>query len=425
MSERRTDRELDAILDGWMDEVAPDRAPARLLEETFARTMTSRQAGVYPWHKVGHGLPRLTLGGSRAVLIVTVLALVIIAAGLALGPGGGQEVVPSQPASPSPTIEPRSPSPSPPFAVIASPSAPDPTLVEAEASVAVDRPFAMTWDGEALWVLAEDGRLVRIDPATNDVTDTVPLGGASELYNGLSADPDSVWATRWTPGLVYRIDTVTRSITAQIETEFAKGVLVSDGAVWVANTHDGAVTRIDPATNTVAEVITVGPIGNSGPNWLASGLGSIWTGIPNASRVVRIDPVTNVIQASIPIPSAATPCGGIAVGDDAVWIPSCDGSNWLTRIDPTSNAVSAIVDMGGRGFLPLIVNGLPWISVDRGADPASIVRIDPATNQFDRVLSPGDGFRGGGDMVVAAGSLWVLDGASNRVLRLPLSAFGP
>jgi streptogramin lyase len=79
--------------------------------------------------------------------------------------------------------------------------------------------------------------------------------------------------------------------------------------------------------------------------------------------------------------------------------------------------------MGGRGFLPLIVDGSTWISVDRGADPASIIRIDPATNQFDRVLSPGDGFRGGGDMVVADGSLWVLDGASNRVLRLPLSAF--
>jgi streptogramin lyase len=173
----------------------------------------------------------------------------------------------------------------------------------------------------------------------------------------------------------------------------------------------------------VAEVITVGPIGTSGPNWLASGHGSIWVGIPNASTVVRIDPVTNVIQASIPIPSRATPCGGIAIEDTADWIPSCDASNWLTRIDPTSSAVTAIIDMGGRGFLPLIVDGSTWISVDRGADPASIIRIDPATNQFDRVLSPDDGFRGGGDMVVADGSLWVLDGASNRVLRLPLSAF--
>ena len=191
----------------------------------------------------------------------------------------------------------------------------------------------------------------------------------------------------------------------------------------MAHTHDGTVSRIDPATNTVAETITVGPTGNSGPNWLASGLGSIWVNIPNAATVVRIDQVTSAVQTSIAIPTLATPCGGIAVGNDAVWMSSCGGST-LTRIDPTSNTVTAILDVGG-GSSPRIINGAAWISIDRGADPASIFRIDPATNQFDRALSPGDGFRGGGEMVVAAGSLWIMDGASNRVLRLPLSAFAP
>ena len=425
MTERRTDRELDAVLGSWMDEVSPNRAPARLLEETFARTMTSRQAGAYPWHKVARVLPRLTLGGSRAVLIVTVLALVIVAVGLALGPGGSQLGVPPPPTSPSPTIESPSVGSSPSFAVVASPFAPDPTLLTAEASVAVDKPIAMASDGRALWVLTEDGRLVRIDPTTNEVSDTVALGDAQYLYNGISADASGVWATQWSPGFVYRIDPETRAIAAKIETDIAKGVLVAEDAVWVAHTHDGTVSRIDPATNKVVATITVGPTGTSGPNWLASGLGSIWVGIPNALTVVRIDPVTNAVQASIPIPSTATACGGIAVGIDAVWMPSCDGSDWLTRIDPTSNSVAAIINMGGRGFLPVIIDGVPWLSVDRGADPASILRIDPGTNQFDRVLSPGDGFRGGGDMVVAAGSTWIVDGASNRVLRLPLSAFAP
>ena len=424
MTEQRTDRELDAVLDRWMDEVAPDAAPARLLEETFARTMTSRQAGAYPWHKVAGVWPRLTLDISPAVLILTVLALVIVAVGFALGAGGGPSAVPPPLPSPSPTIDSPSVRPSPYYAVVASPSAPEPTSVTAEASVTVDKPMGMTFDGQALWVLTEDGRLVRIDPATNEVSDTVTLDGADVLYNGVSADPDGVWATRWSPGIVYRIDPVTRSRTAQVETDVAKGVLAAEGAVWVAHTHHGSVSRIDPATNEVAEAITVGPTGNSGPNWLASGLGSIWVDIPNAAAVVRIDQVTNVVQASIAIPTAATPCGGIAVGNDAVWVASCDGSNWLTRIDPTSNKVTAILDVGG-GASPRIVNGAPWISVDRGADSASILRIDPATNQFDRVLSPGDGFLGGGAMVVADGSLWIMDGANNRVLRLPLSAFAP
>ena len=103
----------------------------------------------------------------------------------------------------------------------------------------------------------------------------------------LYRDLNGVWATRRSPGSVYRIDPVTRSIAAEVETDLAKGVLVSDGAVWVAHTHDGTVSRIDPATNTVAETVTVGPSGNSGPNWLASGLGSIWVNIPNAATVGR------------------------------------------------------------------------------------------------------------------------------------------
>jgi hypothetical protein len=42
----------------------------------------------------------------------------------------------------------------------------------------------------------------------------------------------------------------------------------------------------------------------------------------------------------------------------------------------------------------------------------------------DRVIAPGLGFSGGGDVVVAAGSFWVVDGAANRVLRLPIAPFG-
>jgi hypothetical protein len=33
-------------------------------------------------------------------------------------------------------------------------------------------------------------------------------------------------------------------------------------------------------------------------------------------------------------------------------------------------------------------------------------------------------FSGGGDVVVAAGSFWVIDGSAGRLLRLPLAAFG-
>ena len=424
MTARPGDRDIEATLETWMDGVAPDRAPGRLLEETFARTMTTSQARTYPWHHVPRQATGRPWAGSKVLVLVLVALLVVVALGVGLGAGRGWFAVPITP-SPSPTVSPPAASPSPSYAVFASPSEPSATPVTPEAVVAVNKPIGIAFDGQALWVLTDDGNLARIDPATNEVSDTLPLDGAQYLYNGVSAGSNGVWATRWTPGLVYRVDPATRKITATTDTDYAKGVLDTTAAVWVANTHAGTVSRIDPATNTIAATITVGPAGNSGPNWLASGLGSIWVDVPNASEVVRIDPLTNLIQARITVTGAPTPCGGLAVGADAVWISSCDASNWLTRIDPSTNTVVAILNMGGRGNAPMYVNGDPWISVDRGVDPASIVRIDPATNQFDRVLSPGEGFRGGGDMAIAASSMWILDGANDRILRLPLSAFDP
>ena len=422
MTEPQIDRNLGQTLELWMDQVAPDRAPTRLLEETFSRTMTTRQAATYPWDRLRSPARLPARAPSQGWLLLVAVALIVLALGVGWGLGGGWFAAPPLP-SPSPSLAP-SPSPSLSYVVVASPSEPAPVSVTPEAVVAVTKPIAMAPVGDGLWILTETGGLVRIDTATNSASAPIQLGGAFDLYNGLAANASGIWATHWSPGIVYHVDPTTGTVT-EIETPMAKGVLATAEGVWVAHTHDGTVSRIDPATNKIAATITVGPTGTSGPNWLASGFGSIWVGIPNASSVVRIDPATDVVQAQIAIPSQATPCGGFAIGTDAVWIPSCDTSDWLTRIDPATNTVAALIDMGGRGFLPTIVNGAPWIAVDRLDDPASIVRIDPATNQFDRVLSPGEGFRGGGDMAVAAGSLWILDGASNRVLRLPISAFAP
>jgi len=40
-------------------------------------------------------------------------------------------------------------------------------------------------------------------------------------------------------------------------------------------------------------------------------------------------------------------------------------------------------------------------------------------------LVPGTAFGGGGDIVEAAGAVWVTDGYHGKLLRLPRSAFAP
>jgi hypothetical protein len=97
----------------------------------------------------------------------------------------------------------------------------------------------------------------------------------------------------------------------------------------------------------------------------------------------------------------------------------------MIRVDPLSNTPIATVEMAGIGYDPIVIGDAPWISIDRGGpDNGQLVRISPITNTVDRVLVPDQTFGGGGDIVVVAGSVWVVDGYHNAVLRLPLSAFG-
>lgn len=422
---RRSDRDIDSVLEGWMHDVAPDAVPVAVLEESFARTMTAPQVRVYPWRRFG--------AGSRRPRRLTLLSLAVTAAllvgALCLGVfGGGSGFGPGPIATPSPTAVAPSPTPVKPSPSVAvAPIGPPPVAVTPTATIAVNGILGLATDGTAVWVLTQTGLVQRIDPATNRAGTGTQTGAKTDLYNDISADKNGVWVTDWDAASLYRLDPATSKVVAVIPVGLApKGVVATGSAVWVADTHDGKVLRVDPATNKVVASVVVGPAGTSGPNWLASGLGSIWVDIPNNQTDVRIDAITNAIQATIAIPRPATPCGGFAITLIVVWNTTCDGPQTLTRIDPATNVVAATVSLGGLGYSPAVINGASWASIDPGPDtPGTLGRISPATNAIDLQLAPGGGFVGGSNMVVAAGSVWVIDNGNHRVLRLPLAAFTP
>jgi streptogramin lyase len=295
--------------------------------------------------------------------------------------------------------------------------------ITADRTVAVPDLLGFQMDATQLWGLMA-GSIVRVDLATGKVTNTVPLGGATDLYNGFAMNADGLWATDSDNATLYRVDPTTFKVVAAIPAGFApKGILANADGVWVADVHFGTVMRIDPATNTIASTITVGPTGSSGPNWLASGLGSIWVDIPNTQSIVRFDPLTNAIQAQITSPVGFTACGGFAIGVDAVWVSGCDASTAVGRFDPTTNLPVTVVDLPGHGG-PTLIDDAPWISVDTGdQEHGLLVRIDPATNTIDRVLVPDVPFGGGSGIVVLGEFAWVHDWSHTRLLRFPLAAF--
>lgn len=124
---------------------------------------------------------------------------------------------------------------------------------------------------------SDDHLLVRIDPETNEIVDWLSLPEAGDLAVGDGA----VWVlSRVAPeGAVLRIDPSTNEIAATIPIgDELSNVAVSEGAVWVtrasgANPPSGEVVRIDPTTNEIAARI---PISAGCPRDVVIGGGSVW-----------------------------------------------------------------------------------------------------------------------------------------------------
>ena len=143
----------------------------------------------------------------------------------------------------------------------------------------------------SIWVTSSSGggRVMRLDPRSHDVTDTIEVG------NG------------------------------------PVGIAVGTGAVWVANTLDGTVSRIEPELGRVVDEIAVG----NTPTGVAFGAGAVWVTNADDRTVSRIDPVSRDVE-TIDVDAAAQ---WIAVGGGAVWVTDPVG-NALVRIDVRRGAVT-------------------------------------------------------------------------------------
>jgi len=284
----------------------------------------------------------------------------------------------------------------------------------------------LAFDGTVLWVFTGAGEVARLDPATNRLGPLTMID-PNHHGGGFGANAQGLWLNDFDASLLMRIDPTSLETVASIAVgPNPEGLAVDpqNGAVWVANHRGGTVSRVDPSTNEVVSSVFAGKAGSSGPQGIGLGLGSVWVGVPNTLSVYRIDQVTNAIQATIRVPNGAVPCGGFAFGEQAVWSASCQSATTLTRIDPDANEAVAMIKLDGYGGDPVVIDGYPWLVVEAlTGTPGRLVRIDPSTDTIDRAISLGDAFIGG-QLLVAAGSVWVLDWSGNQVLRLALSAFG-
>jgi YVTN family beta-propeller protein len=190
----------------------------------------------------------------------------------------------------------------------------------------------------AVWVPAANGEIARVDPRSNRIVDTIPVGNSP--------------------------------------TSIATGA----GGVWVTDAIDNAVTRIDPAgANAVTATIPVG----QGPSAIAVGEGAVWVANTQDDTVSRIDPRSAAVTQTITVGARPT---GIAAAEDAVWVADSLGGT-VSRIDPETNGVEATVEIGEAPQGITVAHGLVWVTVQASA-AAPDAPLATAGEDVARVLAP-------------------------------------
>jgi len=137
----------------------------------------------------------------------------------------------------------------------------------------------------ALWAITgwELDTIERIDPRTNAVVGTTPLGRIGETHGwrySLAVGAGAIWVLA--PTSLWRIDSTTTRYLGSVplgHSTDSSSVATGEGAVWVAS-HDGTLLRVDPDSQRVIEI----PLGRPAylaDRWdaLAVGDGSVWVAI--------------------------------------------------------------------------------------------------------------------------------------------------
>jgi YVTN family beta-propeller protein len=174
-----------------------------------------------------------------------------------------------------------------------------------------------------------------------------------------------------------------------------------------------APTPASVAIGTVAATIAVGT-----PRDVMAAFGSIWVSDGKGATITRIDPATNKVQAVIATPG---PASVLANGGGAVWVTSYPG-NSLTRIDPATNTVARSVSLADAGAGPIGVTfsaGALWVADHDGTPTTSIAKVDPATMKVVQVIPVGHGADSGPTWVATgAGSIWTNVQNIDSVVRI-------
>jgi YVTN family beta-propeller protein len=216
--------------------------------------------------------------------------------------------------------------------------------------------------------------VARIDPASNNVTETIEVG---VLPSALAVDDDgALWLTATLENAVVHVDPHDVGGVARTAVHLPWGIVAGQDAVWVTARKPGSngqLVRIDPRTGLALATI---PIGRD-PGALAVGESDVWVANEADHTISRIDAHRNAVAATIPVVHFPV---GVVIGADAVWVTSRGSAllsqPTLSRIDASSNMVVETTPLQGTAPIGMAAGaGNLWVA---SRNPDAVVQIGPA-----------------------------------------------
>ncbi len=261
--------------------------------------------------------------------------------------------------------------------------------------------------------------LVQIDPKTNDIVSTTPVGHRT---SGVSASGRYVWVTSFADGTVWRIDARTRTALRIPVAGSPTGVAAGPGLVLVANGPEHSLTSIDPASGTVSYTT---PLSGDAAGTVRVAAGDQGVRFADAAEGI-IGQVDLAVKGTGPVNpidiprdetsflSAYQTFSGVAV-DQSVWVAGDAFARSVWRSNPGSD--ERFIE---KVKLPFIPNGIAagegsvWVS---SALDDTVWRIEVDSNGFAARVPVPSGVTG---MAVGDGALWVASSTARVVSKIDL-----
>jgi virginiamycin B lyase len=157
-------------------------------------------------------------------------------------------------------------------------------------------------------------------------------------------------------------------------------------------------------------VAAVIPVAKTPCSGLAIAFDSVWVPICSDGSVERLDSKSHKVTASIPTGVANTE-GGITAGGGSIWMPS-DAAGVLSRIDPAANKVVSKISIPAGSFTAAFDSGSVWITSTKNN---LLTRVDAKSEKVLATIPVGPAPR---FLAAGLGGIWTLNQGDGSVSRV-------